>query len=182
MALDLLGERFDVQGGGTDLVFPHHEMCASEAQVLTGTPYARAYVHAGMVAYDGEKMSKSKGNLVFVSQLRNSDVDPMAIRLTLLRHHYRTDWEWTDAQLWESVDTLDRWRLALAVGAGAPSAPVVDALLALLAADLDAPAAVALVDQWATATLGTDGPADTSDPDAGTTIRSLLDAALGLAL
>jgi L-cysteine:1D-myo-inositol 2-amino-2-deoxy-alpha-D-glucopyranoside ligase len=182
MALDLLGEGFDVQGGGKDLVFPHHEMCASEAQVLTGTPYARAYVHAGMVAYDGEKMSKSKGNLVFVSALRNSDVDPMAIRLTLLRHHYRSDWEWTDDQLWTSVDTLDRWRRALAVGGGAPAAPVVDAVLTALAPDLDAPTAVATIDAWAAATLGAEGPADTSDPDAGPTIGSLLDAALGLAL
>ncbi len=181
MSLHLLGERFDVQGGGTDLVFPHHEMCASEAQVLTGTPYARAYVHAGMVAYDGEKMSKSKGNLVFVSQLRNSDVDPMAIRLTLLRHHYRSDWEWTDDLLWDSVDLLATWRRALAVGAGAPAAPVVDEVLGALAADLDAPAAVAAVTAWASATLGEDGLADTSDPDAGATIRSLLDAALGVA-
>ena len=101
--------------------------------MLTGAPYAQAYVHAGMVAYDGEKMSKSKGNLVFVSQLRNSDVDPMAIRLTLLRHHYRSDWEWTDDQLWESVDRLSVWRRALAVGAGAPAAPVVDAVLGALA-------------------------------------------------
>jgi L-cysteine:1D-myo-inositol 2-amino-2-deoxy-alpha-D-glucopyranoside ligase len=182
MALDLLGERFDVQGGGTDLVFPHHEMCASEAQVLTGTPYAQAYVHAGMVAYDGAKMSKSKGNLVFVSQLRNSDVDPMAIRLTLLRHHYRSDWEWTDDQLWQSVDVLDRWRRALAVGSGAPAAPVVETVLAALATDLDAPAAVAAVDAWVAATLGTEGLADTSDPRAGATIHTLLDAALGLSL
>src|ERR687890_8165 len=157
MSLALLGERFAVQGGGSDLIFPHHEMCASEAQVLTATPYARAYVHAGMVAYDGEKMSKSKGNLVFVSALRNSEVDPMAIRLTLLRHHYRSDWEWTDDQLWESVDVLARWRLALAVGAGAPAGPVVDKVLAALATDLDAPAAVALVDAWADATLGKSG-------------------------
>jgi L-cysteine:1D-myo-inositol 2-amino-2-deoxy-alpha-D-glucopyranoside ligase len=182
MSLQLLGERFDVQGGGSDLVFPHHEMCASEAQVLTGTRYAQAYVHGGMVAYDGEKMSKSKGNLVFVSQLRHSDVDPMAIRLTLLRHHYRTDWEWTDAQLWDAVDTLDRWRLALAVGAGAPSAPVVDGVLTALADDLDAPTAVALVDAWATATLDTGAAADVSDPDAGAGVRAVLDAALGLAL
>jgi L-cysteine:1D-myo-inositol 2-amino-2-deoxy-alpha-D-glucopyranoside ligase len=182
MALDLLGERFDVQGGGTDLVFPHHEMCASEAQVLTGTPFAQAYVHAGMVAYDGEKMSKSKGNLVFVSALRNSDVDPMGIRLTLLRHHYRSDWEWTDGQLWESVDQLERWRRALAVGAGAAAGPVVDAVLGALATDLDAPAAVAVVDTWAEATLGTSGLADTSDPEAGAVIRALLDAALGLRL
>ncbi len=182
MALDLLGERFDVQGGGTDLVFPHHEMCASEAQVLTGAPYAQAYVHAGMVAYDGEKMSKSKGNLVFVSQLRNSEVDPMAIRLTLLRHHYRSDWEWTDDQLWESVDRLSVWRRALAVGAGAPAAPVVDAVLGALAADLDAPTAVAAVDAWAAATLGTAGLADTRDPEAGAAMRSLVDSALGLLL
>src|SRR3954452_20652003 len=182
MSLALLGERFEVQGGGTDLIFPHHEMCASEAQVLTAAPYARAYVHAGMVAYDGEKMSKSKGNLVFVSALRNSDVDPMAIRLTLLRHHYRSDWEWTDDQLWESVDLLDRWRRALAVGAGAPAGPVVDHALAALATDLDAPAAVALVDSWADATLGTSGLADTTDPEAGASLRALLDAALGLDL
>jgi L-cysteine:1D-myo-inositol 2-amino-2-deoxy-alpha-D-glucopyranoside ligase len=182
MALEYLGETFDVQGGGSDLVFPHHEMCASEAQVLTGVPFAKAYVHAGMVGYDGEKMSKSRGNLVFVSALRNSDVDPMAIRLSLLRHHYRSDWEWTDGVLWESVDTLDRWRRALAVGAGAPSAPVVEEVLTALATDLDAPRAVAAVDGWADATLGTSDLADTTDADAAATILRLLDAALGLAL
>lgn len=182
MALDLIGDGFDVQGGGSDLVFPHHEMCASEAHVLTGTPFAKAYVHAGMVGYDGEKMSKSRGNLVFVSALRNSDVDPMAIRLTLLRHHYRSDWEWTDAELWESVDRLERWREALGSAAGAPAAPVVEAVLAALAADLDAATAVSVIDAWADATLGVDAPADTSDPSAGATVRTLLDAALGLAL
>jgi L-cysteine:1D-myo-inositol 2-amino-2-deoxy-alpha-D-glucopyranoside ligase len=182
MALEYLGETFDVQGGGSDLIFPHHEMCASEAQVLTGAPFAKAYVHAGMVGYDGEKMSKSRGNLVFVSALRNSDVDPMAIRLSLLRHHYRSNWEWTDGVLWESVDMLDRWRHALAVGAGAPSAPVVEEVLTALAADLDAPRAVAAVDAWADATLGTSDLADTTDPDAATMILRLLDAALGLAL
>jgi L-cysteine:1D-myo-inositol 2-amino-2-deoxy-alpha-D-glucopyranoside ligase len=182
MALDLLGETFDVQGGGSDLVFPHHEMCASEAQVLTGAPFAQAYVHAGMVGYDGEKMSKSRGNLVFVSALRNSDVDPMAIRLTLLRHHYRGDWEWTDQDLWISVDMLERWRRAVALGAGAPAAPVVDAVLGALAADLDAPAAVAAVDAWVDATLGVDGLAETGDRDAAAGIARVLDAALGLAL
>jgi L-cysteine:1D-myo-inositol 2-amino-2-deoxy-alpha-D-glucopyranoside ligase len=182
MALDLLGESFDVQGGGSDLVFPHHEMCASEAQVLTGAPFAQAYVHAGMVGYDGAKMSKSRGNLVFVSALRNSDVDPMAIRLTLLRHHYRSDWEWTDQDLWTSLDTVERWRRALALGGGAPAAPVVDAVLAATAADLDAPTAVAAVDAWADATLGVDGHAETGDPDAAAVIHTLLDAALGLAL
>ena len=183
IAQEHLGGDFDVQGGGSDLVFPHHEMCAGHAQVaVPGTPFAGVYTHAGMVAYDGEKMSKSKGNLVFVSALRNSDVDPMAIRLVLLRHHYRSDWEWTDAQLWEAVDTLAQWRKALSLGAGAPAAPVVEEILAALADDLDAPRATAAVDRWVAETLGTDGLADTSDPEAAITLLRALDAALGLAL
>ncbi|RYJ05369.1 MAG: cysteine--1-D-myo-inosityl 2-amino-2-deoxy-alpha-D-glucopyranoside ligase, partial [Actinomycetales bacterium] len=97
IALEHLGTDFDVQGGGSDLVFPHHEMSASEARVATGEPFAQAFVHAGMVGYEGEKMSKSKGNLVLVSRLREDGTDPMAIRVALLGHHYRSDWEYTDA-------------------------------------------------------------------------------------
>ncbi|HYH33693.1 MAG TPA: cysteine--1-D-myo-inosityl 2-amino-2-deoxy-alpha-D-glucopyranoside ligase [Nocardioides sp.] len=183
IALEHLGTTFDVQGGGSDLVFPHHEMCASAAHVARdGARFARAYAHAGMVGYDGEKMSKSRGNLVFVSALRNSDVDPMAIRLALLRHHYRSDWEWTDADLWAAVDTLGAWRRALSLGAGAAAAPVVEAVLSALADDLDAPTAVAAVQEWVEATLGTHGLADTSDETASATVHRLLDAALGLSL
>ena len=184
IAQEHLGAAFDVQAGGSDLVFPHHEMCAGHAQVADpSAPFAKVYAHAGMVAYDGEKMSKSLGNLVFVSALRNSDVDPMAIRLVLLRHHYRSDWEWLDRELWDAVDTLEDWRRALSLGAGAPSAPVVNEVLAALAADLDAPRAVAAVQAWVDATLGATGHlADTSDRDASLTMHSLLDAALGLAL
>jgi L-cysteine:1D-myo-inositol 2-amino-2-deoxy-alpha-D-glucopyranoside ligase len=177
-----LGGAFDVQGGGSDLVFPHHEMCAGHAQVAAPVPFAQVYSHAGMVAYDGEKMSKSLGNLVFVSALRNSDVDPMGIRLALLRHHYRSDWEWTDAELWEAVDTVATWRKAISLGAGAPATPVVEEVLAALADDLDAPRATAAVDAWVAATLGTDGLADTSDPDAAVVMLGALDAALGLSL
>lgn len=183
IAMEHLGGAFDVQAGGSDLVFPHHEMCAGHAQVADpGTPFAQVYSHAGMVAYDGEKMSKSRGNLVFVSALRNSDVDPMAIRATLLRHHYRSDWEWTDAELFDNVDRLAEWRKAIALGAGAPAEPVVTEVLAALADDLDAPRALAAVDAWVDATLGTHGLADTSDPDAARSVHLLLDAALGLAL
>jgi len=183
IALEHLGASFDVQAGGNDLVFPHHEMGAGHAQVASpGHPFARVYAHAGMVGYDGEKMSKSRGNLVFVSALRRSEVDPMAIRLALLRHHYRADWEWTDDQLWAAVDTLETWRRALTLGAGAPAAPVVTEVLEALAADLDAPRALAAVDRWVAATLGQEGLADTSDPEAAPAIHRLLDAALGLSL
>ncbi len=183
IAREYLGGNFEVQGGGSDLVFPHHEMCAGHAQVVArGTSFAQVYSHAGMVGYDGEKMSKSRGNLVFVSALRNSDIDPMAIRLALLRHHFRSDWEWHDSELFDAVDRLADWRRAVSLGAGAPAGPVVGEVLAALADDLDAPRALAAVDGWVDATLGTDGLADTSDPDAALAIVAVVDAALGIAL
>ena len=149
IALDLLGSGIDVQGGGIDLVFPHHEMSASEAHVLTGDrPFARHYVHAGMVGLDGEKMSKSKGNLVFVSALRREGRDPMAVRLALLGHHYRGDWGWTEADLLRAEERLGRWRVAAAAPAGPPGHDVVAGLRRALAEDLDAPGALEVVDRW----------------------------------
>jgi L-cysteine:1D-myo-inositol 2-amino-2-deoxy-alpha-D-glucopyranoside ligase len=121
IAARYLGRTFDVQAGGSDLVFPHHEMSASHVRVAlpaTGGEgaFARVYAHSGMVAYQGQKMSKSLGNLVFVSRLRESGVDPMAIRLALHAHHYRSDWEWTDEVLSEAVQRLAKWRSAVATG------------------------------------------------------------------
>ncbi|MEU6753419.1 cysteine--1-D-myo-inosityl 2-amino-2-deoxy-alpha-D-glucopyranoside ligase, partial [Spirillospora sp. NPDC046719] len=122
ISVEYLGMGFDVEGGGSDLAFPHHEMGASHAQVATGeSPHARAYVHAGMVGLHGEKMSKSRGNLVFVSKLREAGVDPMAVRLALMAHHYRSDWEWTDAELRAAQARLDRWRAAVARPSGPPA-------------------------------------------------------------
>jgi L-cysteine:1D-myo-inositol 2-amino-2-deoxy-alpha-D-glucopyranoside ligase len=179
IAREHLGAEFDVQGGGSDLVFPHHEMSASEAQVVDPAHrFARAYVHAGMVALDGEKMSKSKGNLELVSRLRDVRVDPMAIRLALLRHHYRSDWEWTQADLDAAVALLERIRLATRADGGADTVQLVTGVLAAMAEDLDAPRAVELVSHWADATL----EGDRSEPAAGDVVRGLLDAALGLAL
>lgn len=179
IARRFLGGAFDVQGGGSDLLFPHHEMSASEAQVADPSQrFARAYVHTGMVALDGEKMSKSKGNLELVSRLRASGTDPMAIRWELLTHHYRQDWEWFADDLGRSVEALASVRRAAALGRGAEAAPVVEEVLAALAEDLDAPRAVAAIERWAAATLG---GAD-SDPDAGTAIAQVADAALGVAL
>jgi L-cysteine:1D-myo-inositol 2-amino-2-deoxy-alpha-D-glucopyranoside ligase len=115
---------FDVQAGGTDLIFPHHEMSASHARVALGDglhargeggvrAFARHYVHAGMVRFDGEKMSKSLGNLVLVSSLLATGTDPMAIRLAILAHHYRGDWDWTAAGLVAAEQRLARWRAAV---------------------------------------------------------------------
>ncbi|MGH8939646.1 MAG: cysteine--1-D-myo-inosityl 2-amino-2-deoxy-alpha-D-glucopyranoside ligase, partial [Actinomycetes bacterium] len=150
IALDLLGPEVDLLGGGRDLVFPHHEMGVSEAHVLTGSwPYAQHYVHAGMVGLDGEKMSKSKGNLVLVSALREEGRNPMAVRLALLGHHYRTDWGWTAGDLAAAEDRLARWQDAVSRPAGPPAQGVLDGLRRHLADDLDAPGALAVVDRWA---------------------------------
>ena len=118
IALDHLGMTIDVQGGGTDLAFPHHEMSASEAQVLRQEhPFARHYVHSAMVGWQGHKMSKSRGNLVFVSALRHAGTDPNAIRLALLAHHYRADWSWTEQGLEGAERRLALWRSAVAAAA-----------------------------------------------------------------
>ncbi|CAM5381647.1 L-cysteine:1D-myo-inositol 2-amino-2-deoxy-alpha-D-glucopyranoside ligase [Streptomyces avidinii] len=179
IALDHLGMTFDIQGGGSDLAFPHHEMGASHAQVLTGEfPMAKAYVHAGMVALHGEKMSKSKGNLVFVSALRRSGVDPAAIRLALLSHHYRADWEWTDEVLAEAVTRLERWRAAVSRPDGIAADALVEEVRAALANDLDAPAALAAVDRWAERQLASGG----DDESAPGLVSRTVDALLGVAL
>jgi L-cysteine:1D-myo-inositol 2-amino-2-deoxy-alpha-D-glucopyranoside ligase len=175
ISLHHLGAELDVQGGGSDLVFPHHEMSASEAQAaFDGLTFARAYVHAGMVGYQGEKMSKSKGNLVLVSRLRGDGVDPMAIRLALLAHHYRSDWEWTDADLSAAQDRLAVWRAAVDGASREQAESLVPVVREALGNDLDAPAALAAVDAWAAGERGDGSGADL--------LRSLLDARLGLLL
>jgi L-cysteine:1D-myo-inositol 2-amino-2-deoxy-alpha-D-glucopyranoside ligase len=187
IATEYLGVMFDVQAGGTDLRFPHHEMTASHARVACGAQaFARRYAHAGMVRLDGEKMSKSRGNLVFVSALLTAGHDPMAVRLAILAHHYHGDWDWTDAGLAAAHDRLSRWHAALA----APSSPparsatpvpsaesVLGALRERLADDLDAPGALAVVDDWADAVLA----AAACPPDAGL-VRDAVDALLGVTL
>ncbi|GAA2727979.1 L-cysteine:1D-myo-inositol 2-amino-2-deoxy-alpha-D-glucopyranoside ligase [Cellulomonas aerilata] len=188
IARDGLGVPFDVQGGGVDLQFPHHEMSTSHARVLDGGLGARVHVHAGMVGLDGEKMSKSRGNLVLVSALRAQGVDPMAIRLALLAHHYATDWPWTDADLARATVRLERWRRAVAAGRGPDAGATVAELRAALAADLDAPRALAAVDVWVEAALGgaaADGPLTGEAGDDGAApalVAQAVDALLGVRL
>ncbi|MGH3657663.1 MAG: cysteine--1-D-myo-inosityl 2-amino-2-deoxy-alpha-D-glucopyranoside ligase, partial [Micromonosporaceae bacterium] len=181
IALGLLGDQVDVQGGGSDLIFPHHECSAAHAEVLTGRwPFARAYVHAGMVGLHGEKMSKSKGNLVFVSRLRGDQhgekVDPMVIRLALIADHYRSDREWTDEVLKTAQQRFALWREAVRRPTGPPAAPVVRQLRERLADDLDTPGALAVVDDWVETTLTGDA-GDRTAP-----VADAVDALLGIDL
>lgn len=179
IALQHLGMGFDVQGGGSDLAFPHHEMCASGGQAATGAaPFARAYVHAGMVGLDGEKMSKSKGNLVFASHLRAHGAEAGAVRLALMSSHYRADREWTEDVLHHARRRLGAWRVAASASAGPDAARVVAEVRARLADDVDTPGALAVVDRWAEETRLTGG----SDPSAPGVVRVLVDALLGVAL
>ena len=213
IATHYLGPVFDVQAGGSDLIFPHHECSASHARVAfagqTDDAFARCYAHAGMVRLDGEKMSKSLGNLVFVSQLVTDGVDPMAIRLAIMSHHYRGDWDWTAAGLAAAQDRLAHWRAALhragsaarpaasepgsgVTAASVPAAdvpaagvPAADSVLAALrerlADDLDAPGALAVVDRWASAIRGAAAlPPGTAA--SAELVRDTVDALLGIAL
>jgi L-cysteine:1D-myo-inositol 2-amino-2-deoxy-alpha-D-glucopyranoside ligase len=175
IALNRLGMAFDVQGGGSDLIFPHHEFSAAHAEALTReAPFARHYVHAGMIGLHGEKMSKSRGNLVFVSKLRGQDVDPMAIRLALLSGHYRADRAWTDDLLDAATARLAAWRAAVSRPSGPNAEDTVARLRTHLADDLDSPRALLAVDAWARE--------PGSDPDAPALIRAAVDALLGVAL
>ena len=179
ISLAHLGIPFDIKGGGTDLVFPHHEMSAVQATALTGGDvFARHYVHQAMVGYQGEKMSKSKGNLVLVSRLRARGVDPMAIRLLLLAQHYRNEWEFTESLLDEAQARLERWRSALSVNRGADATDTVAAVRAAIADDLDSPAALSAVDAWAEKTLA--GAED--DQTAPGLLARSVDAILGVRL
>ncbi|WP_433342383.1 cysteine--1-D-myo-inosityl 2-amino-2-deoxy-alpha-D-glucopyranoside ligase [Micromonospora sp. CA-111912] len=179
IALNLLGETIDVQGGGNDLIFPHHECSAAHAERLTGrSPFATHYVHAGMIGLDGEKMSKSKGNLVFVSRLRADRVDPVAVRLGLMAEHYRADRTWTDDVLTAAHERLARWRRAATATAGPSGVELLAAVRDRLADDLDTPGAIAVADAWAERTLAGEG----ADRAAPRLFADTLDALLGLRL
>jgi L-cysteine:1D-myo-inositol 2-amino-2-deoxy-alpha-D-glucopyranoside ligase len=171
IATSRLGPTIDVQGGGADLLFPHHEYSAAHAETLTGEhPFAAHYTHAGMINLAGEKMSKSLGNLAFVSRLLADGADPGAIRVALFTGHYRSDREWSDDLLATASRRLGLWRAA-APRSGADSSAVVTELREAIADDLDTPRALAGVDAWAA-----------DDSLAGRQVADAVDALLGIAL
>lgn len=177
IAINRLGARIDLNGGGSDLIFPHHEGSVAHAEAFSGLhPFARHYVHAGMIHLGGKKMSKSRGNLVLVSDLLAMDVDPNAVRLALLAGHYRSDRSWSERLLGEAERRLEQWRRALGAGAGPPGSDLVLRIRTHLADDLDTPRALAAMDAWADETLTSGG----TDATAPALVREALDALLGL--
>jgi len=179
IARNRIGTGFDVQGGGSDLIFPHHEFSAAHAEAATGERrFARHYVHTGMIELGGEKMSKSLGNLEFVSRLRAEGVDPMAVRLALIDGHYRTDRPWSDDLLDAARTRLERWRAAVSRPQGPAAEPTLTRLREHLSNDLDTARALTAIDAWvadAEAGLGTDQAAPGRITDA-------VDALLGVLL
>ena len=171
---DLDEELIDIQGGGSDLIFPHHEMCAAQAHVITGKELASTYVHAGMIGLDGEKMSKSKGNLVFVSRLVASGVDPMAIRWALMSDHYRSDRMWSDSVLDKAKDELAELKRALNKSTCAPTEDLIKSIVAAISDDLDTPLVLSRLNAWAASTR------EGSDGGNSEQLRGTLDALLGL--
>jgi L-cysteine:1D-myo-inositol 2-amino-2-deoxy-alpha-D-glucopyranoside ligase len=147
LCLRELGTTIDLHGGGSDLIFPHHECEAAQSEAATGEPLVRHWMHQAMVRMDGEKMSKSLGNLVFVSELAK-EWDPRAIRLACIGHHYRDSWEWNDELMPAATERLSAW-----IAAG-PGGAALDEVRAALDEDLDTPAAVAAIDAAAAGGLG----------------------------
>jgi L-cysteine:1D-myo-inositol 2-amino-2-deoxy-alpha-D-glucopyranoside ligase len=179
IARQYLPAPFTVQGGGSDLIFPHHEMGAGHAYSLTGVPLAQHYAHAGMVGLDGEKMSKSKGNLVLVSKLRADGEEPAAIRLAILAHHYRSDWSWTAEGFEEAKTRLATWRQALTTAPAGSAASLIRDMRSALSADLDAPAALAAVDRWAESAVAAAGAGCQQDQ---ALVSDAVEALLGVVL
>jgi L-cysteine:1D-myo-inositol 2-amino-2-deoxy-alpha-D-glucopyranoside ligase len=138
----------DIQGGGSDLIFPHHEMSAAQSKMINGREFATHYVHAGMIGLDDEKMSKSKGNLVLISNLLKQGHDAMAIRLALLSQHYRTDHMWNENDLIKAGTLLDQLRVALSRMEVAPTESTINEVITALANDLDTPSAIKSLRNW----------------------------------
>jgi L-cysteine:1D-myo-inositol 2-amino-2-deoxy-alpha-D-glucopyranoside ligase len=170
-----------LQGGGADLRFPHHYMTSLQGKARSGHDFASLYVHAGMIRYRGEKMSKSLGNLVFVSQLVDSGVHPMAIRLALISGHYRDERDWSDALLREGERLIDGLLRTLAKERILPYDKLMDSIMDALADDLDTPRVCSLLDE-AIRINDSNPESSRSDLMKPGTLARFLDTVLGIAL
>lgn len=150
LALRELGTTIDLHGGGSDLIFPHHECERAQSEAATGEPFVKHWMHVAMVYMDGHKMSKSLGNLVFVDKLR-TQWDPRAIRLAIIEHHYRHEWEYDDALLPRASARLLAWSQSLAATTAAAEPAALDDVRAALDNDLDTPTALSIIDKAALA-------------------------------
>jgi L-cysteine:1D-myo-inositol 2-amino-2-deoxy-alpha-D-glucopyranoside ligase len=166
----------DIQGGGSDLIFPHHEMSASQSRAMVGQKFARTYVHAGMIGLDGEKMSKSLGNLIFVSRLIQSGINPASIRWALMGHHYRADLMWSDELIQSAEEEIARLQLNLAKLDVAPTDSVISSVIAALSDNLDTPLVLQHLRNWMKET-----EAGVTGGEAGELSRAL-DTLLGISL
>lgn len=146
LALRELGSTIDLHGGGSDLIFPHHECERAQSEAATGQPFVRHWMHVAMVFMDGHKMSKSRGNLVFVDALRRQ-WDPRVIRLGIVAHHYRSEWEWNEGIMPAAAERLARWKSSST--GGATDTGVLDAVRACLDEDLATAAALDVIDEAA---------------------------------
>lgn len=180
IAYHTLPAPFTVQGGGSDLRFPHHEFSAAHTTAVTGQPMSEYMIHSGMVGLDGVKMSKSLGNLELVSNLVARGESPMAIRTLLLDNHYRSDWSYTDADLAAATTRLASWRSAVAFEQLGDAEALSTAIFAALSDDLDAPTALQAVDRWAAQAAEHATPRDPELPAINVIV--VLDALLGIAL
>lgn len=166
----------EIQGGGSDLKFPHHYMTAVQAQAITGRPFSSVYVHTGMIGLNGEKMSKSRGNLIFVSKLLNDGIDPNVIRIALIQRHYSEDTIWSDATLQSAQIFLDRLRNNLAREEVAATDPIIANVVLALANNLDTPRVFALLDSWCEKTENGETAGNAGE------LSRALDLLLGLAI
>ena len=182
IALEYLGSSITIQGGGSDLIFPHHEMCAAQGEVMNNATFAQYFMHTGMIGYQGEKMSKSKGNLVFVSKLREAGIDAMAIRLALLANHYRSDREWDDALLQNATERLDRWRKGFAKPEGPEIEETISGVVDALNNDLDTTKALAHIDSWVEKAIADSNSEKNSKLSNSGTLARFVDSILGIAL
>ena len=181
IAVNRLGAPFAIQGGGSDLRFPHHEFSATHAEAAHGVDrMAQHYVHTGMIGLDGTKMSKSLGNLVFVSKLTAAGHEPSAIRLGVYAGHYRQDRDWADEVLAAAEQRLANWRDALTAGGTTveQARELITTVRGHLACDLDTPSALKAIDHWAAATE----PGAAGEEAAASEIKTAIDALLGVRL